>query len=345
MTKQATAIRLTAKERETLKEWVESAVVQQGLAERARIVLLAAEGRTTQEIAMALDTRPARVSKWRTRFATQGLAGLANSVRTGKPRQYDETTEVRILRVVGQRPPLGRLTWTGALVAQALGDVSADEVWRVLRKRGIRLARRRGQDLDCQAEFGATQVDLVGIYLHEAASAVAISAAVSRAANPGGFIRLPDSRLAGSFRHGTEGRMTNTLVEALEIATALAHAGRFVGPGRPGLERFSDEIAAQVRPDAVHLLFAAENRVRPTFPGLAYHPAASHAEWIKQVECWFAVLRRPLAGADAAQRLIRAIERFISASKERETAAFEWRSRASSSGTPLCRESGQVSGV
>ena len=90
-----------------------------------------------------LHARPATVSMWRTRFAHNRVAGLVDAPRPGRPATYDETTEQRIVAQLDKPPPEGYPTWTGGLVAQALGDVSASHVWRVLRKHGIHLQRRR----------------------------------------------------------------------------------------------------------------------------------------------------------------------------------------------------------
>lgn len=87
--------------------------------------------------------RARRVSKWQTRFARQRLAGLADEARPGKPRRYNAATEKRILQKLDEAPPSGHATWTGQLLAKALGKVSAQQVWRVLRRRGISLRRRR----------------------------------------------------------------------------------------------------------------------------------------------------------------------------------------------------------
>jgi transposase len=104
--------------------------------ERARIILWAADGLTNQAIAKRLDTRPARISKWRVRFDQERLAGLADDFRPGRVPIYDDTTRERLLAQLDQAPPEGYATWTGPLLAQALGNVSPHQVWRELRRLG-----------------------------------------------------------------------------------------------------------------------------------------------------------------------------------------------------------------
>jgi len=81
----AAAIHLTPEEENSLKQCLRSGTTEQRTAERARVILLAHQGRSTQQIAETLHTRPARVSKWRQRFAKHGLAGLIDSFRSGRP--------------------------------------------------------------------------------------------------------------------------------------------------------------------------------------------------------------------------------------------------------------------
>jgi len=57
------------------------------------MILLANEGKTNQQIADALDTRIARVSKWRQRFGRARLAGLGDGEWSGKPAEYNQNTE------------------------------------------------------------------------------------------------------------------------------------------------------------------------------------------------------------------------------------------------------------
>jgi transposase len=81
----------------------------------------------------------ATVTKWRTRFAKQGVQGLSDAPRSGKPPLYTRNTDDRVLYLLVQPPPKGHPRWNGRLLARALGNVSKDQIWRILRKRGIRL--------------------------------------------------------------------------------------------------------------------------------------------------------------------------------------------------------------
>ena len=110
---------------------------------RIRIVLEAADGSGTREIARELDTTPTTVSLWRGRFARERLDGLEDLPRSGTPPIYSEATDKRIRAVLDRPPPKGFARWNGPLIAKALGDVDVQYVWRSLRKHKIDLGGRK----------------------------------------------------------------------------------------------------------------------------------------------------------------------------------------------------------
>jgi len=160
MSKKAAEITLSTEEQSTLNQWLRAGTTEHRLRERARIVLLASQGQSTSQIAQGLRTRPARVSKWRLRFTRRRLEGLQDAARPGKPRRYDASTEKRVLDQLDQAPPSGYSTWTGGLIAQALGDVSKHQVWRVLRDKGVSLQRRRSWCISTDPAFARKAADV-----------------------------------------------------------------------------------------------------------------------------------------------------------------------------------------
>src|SRR5262245_28979469 len=131
MHRKPAVIRLSDDEIRTLTEWTRRGKNEHRLVDRARIILLANQGKTNQQIAERLQTRTARVSKWRQRFGHDRLAGLSDSARPGKPAKYDETVEKRVLALLDEAAPNGYSHWNGRLLAEALSGVSKDQVWRI----------------------------------------------------------------------------------------------------------------------------------------------------------------------------------------------------------------------
>jgi transposase len=97
MSRSPARIQLSDEELVTLREWTRKGTTEQRLVDRARIILLSHEGLGVEKIADQLNTRTARVSKWRQRFAQGRLSALSDAPRTGKPHRYTDETEKRVL--------------------------------------------------------------------------------------------------------------------------------------------------------------------------------------------------------------------------------------------------------
>ena len=140
MIPKAREVRLKPKVRKVLEARCRAPTTAQRDVKRARIVLLAAEGRSTRSIAAEVVVQPRIVSNWRRRFAEHGLGGLKDRPRAGKKPMYGKATNKRILVLLEKPPPAGYARWTGPLLAKALGDVDVQYVWRFLREHNIDLA-------------------------------------------------------------------------------------------------------------------------------------------------------------------------------------------------------------
>jgi len=174
MIREAREVRLTPKVRKVLEARCRVASTPQGDVKRARIVLLAADGRSTRSIAKEVGVQPRIVSKWRHRFADHGLAGLNDRPRAPKPPIYGPATNKRILALLDKPPPAGYARWTGPLLAKALEDVDVQYVWRFLREHNINLAARKSWCESNDPQFAAKAADVVGLYVDPPAKAIVL---------------------------------------------------------------------------------------------------------------------------------------------------------------------------
>jgi transposase len=139
----AREVRLKPKIRKVLEARCRTLTTAQRDVHRARIVLLAAEGRSKRSIAAEVGVQPRIVSKWRHRFADHGLGGLKARPRASKKPIYGMATNKRILTLLDQPPPAGLCPLDGPLLARSLGDVDVQYVWRFLRQHQIDLGARK----------------------------------------------------------------------------------------------------------------------------------------------------------------------------------------------------------
>jgi transposase len=130
MIPKAREVRLTPKMRKVLEARCRAPSTAQRDVKRARIVLLAAEGRSTRSIAEEVGVQPRIVSNWRRRFAEHGLGGLKDRPRAGKKPIYGKARTSAFWRFWIRR----RLPVDGSAAAKASGDVDVQYVWRFLRE-------------------------------------------------------------------------------------------------------------------------------------------------------------------------------------------------------------------
>jgi len=128
--------------RQALERLPSSRSEEARLVERAKIILGCLEGKAVKTVAQELAISSHAVIQWRRRFESDGVAGLHDRPRSGRPEKHGEQLRERVLALLEEPPPEGQATWDGPSVAKALG-VNAHAVWRVLREEGIRLSRQR----------------------------------------------------------------------------------------------------------------------------------------------------------------------------------------------------------
>jgi len=341
MSKLATPIVVSEGDRVTLECWVRASTSEQRLALRARIILAAGEGRASADIAQSLSIRRATVSKWRVRFAQSGLPGLWDRPRSGKPAIYDRNTERRILSKLDEPPPDGYASWNGRLLAQALGEVSVDHIWRVLRGRGIDLERRHSWCISTDPEFTAKAAEVVGLYLAPPEGAVVICVdekpSIQALERAQGWLRLPNGKAITGFSHEYKRHGTTTLFAGLEVVTGQVKAGHYKRKRRREFLDFMNEIVADYPPDMeLHVILDNLSTHKPKndrwiarHKNVRFHFTPTHASWLNQVEIWFSILwRAALRGASftSPSQVRNAIDRFIAVYNE-TAAPFEWRKK------------------
>jgi transposase len=135
-----TAVELPDSDRVELSRWLRAPSMPAGLAQRARIVLLAADGAGTNEIVNRTGVSKPTVIAWKKRYAAEGIGGLGDRPKPGRPAQVDE---VAVVLATLEPPPerLGVTHWSSRLLA---GQLGISNVWvaRIWRKWGLQPWRR-----------------------------------------------------------------------------------------------------------------------------------------------------------------------------------------------------------
>lgn len=294
---------LTPAERRTLQGWASRRKTAQGLAQRARIVLLCADGKPNTAVAAELGISRDTVGRWRNRFARQRFAGLSDEPRPGVPRTItDAQIEEVVVRTL-EEVPEGATHWSKRELARRVG-LSPTTVHRIWRAFGLKPWLTEEFKVSTDPFLLDKVRDVVGLYLAPPANAAVFSVdekpqiqALERTAPvlpmvPG----VPERRSHDYHRHGTI-----DLFAALNIATGKVIGKTSAQHRAEDFKAFLDDIDRQVAPDlAVHVICdnlsahkaPAIHRWLLAHPRFELHFTPTYSSWLNQVERWFAELQR-----------------------------------------------------
>jgi transposase len=337
MIPKAAEVRLLPGDRAVLEARLRAPTTSQRDVLRARIVLLADEGRSTRSIAETVGTMPRTVSLWRGRYAREGLAGLSDRPGRGPKPKYTATTGQRILAVLEREAPAGFGRWTGPLIAAELGDVHEQQVWRFLRQQGIDLDGAKSWCESDDAEFVAKAADVVGLYMAPPEDAIVICVdekpSIQALERAQGYLKLPNGRTLSGRSHDYKRHGTSTLFAALDLATGKVSAAHKKRRRRVEFLDFMNRIVADYPDTEIHVVLDNLNTHKPKndrwlklHPNVHFHFTPTRASWLNQVEIWFSILAgKSLRGASftSIHQLRQHIDAFIEAYNE-DASPFVW---------------------
>ena len=220
--------------------------------------------------------QPRIVSLWRHRYADHGLEGLKDKSRPGKQPLYTKATDKRILGLLDKPPPAGFARWTGPLLAEALGDVDVQYVWRFLRAQRIDLAPRKSWCESKDPEFVAKAADIVGLYMAPPHNAVVICVdekpSIQALERAQGYLKLPNGRALTGQSHDYKRHGTTTLFAAFDVATGKVISAHQQRRRRVEFLDFMDSLSPPIRARSFTSSSTTSTPTRRTSPGSSAIP-------------------------------------------------------------------------
>jgi transposase len=292
---------VTDEEREVLLRWSRRPKSPHSIAQRARIVLLAAEGMSNVAVADKVGVNQATVVKWRKRFLAGGLDGLVDEPRPGAPRSIsDADVEAVIVRTLEDTPP-DATHWSTRELAKRVG-MSPSSVGRIWQAFGLKPWLTDTFKLSEDPQFVDKVRDVVGLYMNPPDHAVVMCVDEKTSIQA-----LDRTQPSLPMRPGQVERRTHDykrngvtdLFAALNLATGqVVHQTR---PQHRAIEfrRFLDAIDAAVPTGLdIHLVLdnssthktPAINTWLLRHPRFQFHFTPTSSSWLNLVERWFAEL-------------------------------------------------------
>jgi len=324
--RRAPQLQVTADERTQLQQWARGRRTPVRLALRAKMILLAGEGRENRHIAAAVGMSRQTVGLWRQRFVTYRLAGLEHDApRGGRPPRCRPALEAKILHATTQTSPSAATHWSTRTLARHLGT-NPSMIQRVWHAHGLKPHLVRSFKLSRDPHFQEKVADVVGLYLNPPEHALVLSVdeksqiqALDRT-QPG----LPMKKgRGGTMTHDYKRHGTTTLFAALSMLDGTVIGDCMPRHRHQEFIRFLKKIDAET-PAALDLHLILDNYATHKHPAvhrwMRRHPRfhlhfiPTSSSWLNTVERWFRDLteRRIRRGVfRSVPELIRAIEEYL----------------------------------
>ena len=328
-----------------LRELTRSSTAPAGHVQRARMVLLAAEGWSNTEIGRRVGMTRQTVIAWRARYERGGIDALADLPRSGRPPVIDEAAVVTA--TLNPPPEQFAVThWSARLLADHLSKagmpVSFAEVARIWRDWGLQPNRIETFKFSTDPQLEAKIRDVVGLYLDPPTNAVVVCVdeksqiqALDRTAPllPMRFDQA-ERRTHDYRRHGT-----TTLFAALEVATGKITADACYQRHTNGeFLAFLKQVAKAYPRVKLHVVcdnYATHNHPNvkawlAKHPRITLHFTPTSASWMNMVEIFFGIITRQAIRRGtftSVPDLIGAIRAFIDAYNQR-CEPFRWTKNA-----------------
>ena len=354
----ARVVALDERQREQLEAFSNSRSLPHALVIRAKIVLQAATG--AQNVQISNDLRISRytVGKWRERFVRQGIEGLYDEYRSGRPRSVDDERVAELVSKTLHSKPEGATQWSCRDMAQESG-ISKSTVQRVWSAFGLKPHRQDTFKLSTDPFFIEKLRDIVGLYLNPPENAVVLC--VDEKGQCQALERSQPMLPMGlgyveGVTHDYERHGTTTLFAALDIAN-----GQVITDCKPRHRNgeflaFLKQIEANVPPE-LDVYLVMDNygthkhaKVKAWFarhPRFHPHFIPTYASWLNQVERWFALITQKAirrGSFRSVKELVAKIEQFVGA-YNKKAKPFVWVATADSILQKIERLCGRISGT
>lgn len=331
-------IKLRPEEEQTLIMWTKAGTTEQRMAQRAKVILLSAQGLPLPDVAQGSGLSRQNCSKWRVRFLSQRLEGLKDQPRAGRALSISPEVRLQVTAVACTRPPDGSNAWSIRRLAREVG-LSSATVHRILNEGELKPHKVEywcGKSPD--PEFEEKQAAILGLYLDPPDNALVLAVdektsiqALDRSQPmlplmPG----RPQRQTVTYTRHGTtcllaalsvhEGRVDGRCVDRhthQEFLAFLKYLYRKYP--RKQLHVIADNFTAHKHQEVRK--WATKRR------RLTLHFTPTYASWLNQVEIWFNIFSRDVIRGGiwhSKQDLINQIMLYIRKYNEERARPFKW---------------------
>lgn len=345
-------VRVSARVARELARIVREGRGEARLYRRARMVQMAASGASISAIARALGTNRARVGEWLRRFDEEGVEGLEDEPRSGRPVEITALERHQVIAAACSRPSelgLDRTVWSHEALAEALErsgrvrSISSSAVGRILAEAEIKPHRVKAWCHSTDPQYQSKMRSIVELYVSpppgESVLSIDEKSGIQALSRSRPMVPVsPGKRPRQEFEYKRNG--TRCLFACFNVRTGQVLGLCTLRRAREDFFSFMDLVAQRYRQGRVHVVLDNLNTHKDTTRGrfltewnrwhrerFVFHYTPTHGSWLNQVELWFSILtRRVLRYGDfpTPDTLVETIHRFIKTWNDQEARPFRW---------------------
>jgi putative transposase len=333
---------ISSGERTQLVAIARSRSLPAALALRAKIVLACDSELSNAVVATRLGVDPHTIGKWRNRFIADGINGLYDEMRTGRPRTVDDMAVAELITKTLACKPKAASDWTVRAMADETG-IAKSTVHRLFQLFGLQPHRTRRFRLSTDPFFIEKLRDVVGLYLNPPDKAVALcvdqKVGIQRLERTQAMLSTGFGYIDG-VTHDHQRHSTSSLFAELNVLDGAVFAQRKHRHRHLKFLGFLCQIDANVSPQLdIHLI--VDNHATHKHPKvkawLARHPrwhthlTPTYASWVNQIGRFFALTQGAIRRSSffSTADLVKKMDRFIRTHKA-NSRAFVWTATADS---------------
>jgi len=305
---------------------------------RSQIILLCSEGKSYDKIQELLCISRPVINKWKGRYKHEGLAGLKDKPRPGKPAIYDEADKARVIELACSNPRGGYTSWSQRRIARELG-MSQTKVQNILKSHDLKPHKVEywcGKSTD--PEFEEKMLNVIGLYMNPDEKAIVLSVdektqiqALDRS-QP----ELP-MRIGEPKRHTVTYKRNGTvsLIAALAVHQGDITAETIEKNNHENFLKFLKKLYRKYPKKHLHIIADNLNvhkhhKVKQWLDSkkrVTMHFTPTYSSWLNQIEIWFNILTKDVLKGGvwhSKKQLVDQLIQYVDTYNKTRAKPFKW---------------------
>lgn len=338
MARKSIELEINNEQREELVTMQRSLKLERRYVDRAKVILLSANGETIDSIMKQVSLSRRAVNKWRQRFKQNGLDGLKDAPRSGKKPFITPEQKAMVIQKACSKPEGGYTNWSQSRIAKEVG-ISQSKVYQILKEADLKPHKIEywcGKSTD--PEFESKMINIIGLYMDPPENAIVLCIDEKTQIQA-----LDRTQPELPLRAGNAKRQTTTykrngtvsLIAALAVHTGEVTAKTIQSNNSENFLKFLKKIDRKYRNKKIHIIVDnlsvhKHKDVKEWVAGkrkITLHFTPTYSSWLNQVEIWFNILTKDVIKGGiwkSSRQLADQLMEYIKTYNKTRAKPFEW---------------------